>query len=464
MAARSILRIGISFRHERHLLRQIPACQIAFLCLIVGWIALMLWRRDRSEVQHLWLGIAFVFAFFDGIAGMMSVTMSSFPVIPFILFVATVGAIRQCAAMMFLGTCISRHPPLLIKILALVFMAAMLLQGLAFAIGNQPLDTLAGRSVDLRLPVSVMVGIVAIVRAASSGVPDAPVLAVGVTAYEFSLLWAFRLRQYFPSLPVNIPVGPFMARVPDLGTAVFAVCMFHVLMKRFLRLRAEREQLGREFEAARRVQNLLVPAVPPETPGFVIHADYTPAKEVGGDFYQILPAADGSVMVLVGDVSGKGLRAAMLVSHIVGGLRHEPSRQPAEVLDHLNTALMGQTEGGFVTCACALLDQGGCVTLANAGHIYPYRNGQELEVPSGLPLGLVQHPDYPETRIQIAPGDQLTFVSDGVVEARNAHGELFGFDRTRQFSTQSASAISKAAQTFGQDDDITVVTIAMQPA
>jgi hypothetical protein len=458
------LRTDLALRHERLLLRQFPAFEIGLLCLIVGCVALELYRRERSEVQNLWLGIAFVFAFFDGIGGVLSVTTSAFPVIPFLLVATAVNGIEQCAAILFLGTCLSRRPPLLVKILGIAFMAAIMLNGIGFALAQQPLATLGAFTINLWLPASVVLGLVAATRTALKREPEAPVLAVGVTAYEVSLTWAFRLRQIFPQLPATVPLGPFEARVPDLGTAVFAVCMFYVLVKRFLRLREEREQLGQEFEAARRVQTLLVPAHPPQTPGFVVNADYTPAKEVGGDFYQILPAGDGSVLVVVGDVSGKGLRAAMLVSHIIGGLRHEPSRRPSEVLAHLNTALMGQTDGGFVTCGCALLDKGGCVTLANAGHIYPYRNGEELEVPSGLPLGLIANPTYPETRIQIVPGDRLTFVSDGVIEARNSRGELFGFDRTRQLSMQPASAISKAAQNFGQDDDITVVTIAMQPA
>ena len=163
--------------------------------------------------------------------------------------------------------------------------------------------------------------------------------------------------------------------------------MFWVLVGRFLRLREERELLGEEFEAARRVQALLVPQLPNGTPGYVVDTAYSPSLDVGGDFYQVLPADDGSMLVLVGDVSGKGLKAAMMVAHIVGGLRHEQSRQPSEVLSHLNRALLGQTDGGFVTCGCALITQNGCVTLANAGHIYPYRNGEELELPSGLPLG-----------------------------------------------------------------------------
>jgi len=240
--------------------------------------------------------------------------------------------------------------------------------------------------------------------------------------------------------------------------------MFYMLVGRFLRLREEREMLGQEFEAARRIQALLIPHLPNGTPGYVVETAYSPSLDVGGDFYQVLPAPDGGMLVVVGDVSGKGLKAAMLVAHIVGGLRHELSRQPSEVLSHLNQALLGQTDGGFVTCGCALMSPNGCVTLANAGHIYPYRNGEELELPSGLPLGLLAESTYPETRVHFEPGDRLTFVSDGVVEARNAQGDLFGFERTRALSTKPAAEISAAAKAFGQNDDITVVTVSRQAA
>jgi serine phosphatase RsbU (regulator of sigma subunit) len=101
----------------------------------------------------------------------------------------------------------------------------------------------------------------------------------------------------------------------------------------------------------------------------------------------------------------------------------------------------------------------GAVTLANAGHLSPYRNGFEIEVDSGLPLGLAADVEYGETVIELEVGDRLTLLSDGVVEAMNAQHELFGFERTREISGQSASEIAGAAQAFGQEDDITVVTV-----
>lgn len=97
--------------------------------------------------------------------------------------------------------------------------------------------------------------------------------------------------------------------------------------------------------------------------------------------------------------------------------------------------------------------------VANAGNPAPYLNGEEMAVEPGLPLGMLAESHYGETRYQIDPGDRLAFVSDDVIEAINAEGELYGFDSTRAASTESAYQIAKAAELFGQEDDITVVTL-----
>ncbi len=218
------------------------------------------------------------------------------------------------------------------------------------------------------------------------------------------------------------------------------------------RRRNEEQRLRGELVAAQSVQSLLLSRPMPEG----VDAVYLPASEVGGDFYQVLERADGSRVVLVGDVSGKGLKAAMLVSVAVGILRNEKSSSPAAILGALNNGLAGHTGGGFVTCCCARFDADGTVTIANAGHPSPYCDGREVEVAAGLPLGVMGEVVYEESVVR---GERFTFVSDGVVEAENAQRELFGFDRTRAISTKSALEIAEAAKAWGQNDDITVVTV-----
>jgi sigma-B regulation protein RsbU (phosphoserine phosphatase) len=157
------------------------------------------------------------------------------------------------------------------------------------------------------------------------------------------------------------------------------------------------------------------------------------------------------------------MKAALLVSVIVGALQNRNSDAPAGLLGELNAVLLSRSEGGFTTCCCALFAQDGTLTLANAGHLAPYRNGQEVETRPGLPLGVTRDASWEETRIELQPSDRVVWISDGVLEARNGKRDLLGFERARELATRSASEIARAAQQFGQDDDITVVSITRQP-
>jgi len=221
-----------------------------------------------------------------------------------------------------------------------------------------------------------------------------------------------------------------------------------------------------ELEAAREVQQRLVPVSVPVIGGFQIGAAYIPATEVGGDFYQVLEQRDGSALILVGDVSGKGLKAAMNGVLAIGAARALASEQlsPGMLLTRLNAELAGSQDGGFITCLCAHIARDGTATFANAGHLSPYRNGVEVELESGLPLGISTGFVYPETMVKLGAGESLLLLSDGVVEARNAGGELFGFERTRDLSTESADRVAQAALAFGQEDDITVLRLTIVPA
>ena len=249
-------------------------------------------------------------------------------------------------------------------------------------------------------------------------------------------------------------------------TVLFFIAVGAVLVLRYASTAKQEQRLRTEMEAAGRVQAQLVPADLPQFAAFACDAAYRAAGEVGGDFYQVFPRPDGSALILVGDVSGKGLRAAMLGTLIVGaaGALAQENLAPAEMLNRLNRHLHGRSDGGFATCLCALLTADGMLSIANAGHLPPYRNGRELPCESGLPLGILPATEYTETCVQLDPDDALTFMSDGVVEARSAAGELFGFDRTRDISDQSAGQIADTAARFDQEDDITVLTVRLSPA
>ncbi len=242
----------------------------------------------------------------------------------------------------------------------------------------------------------------------------------------------------------------------NAGSLLFAGVMAMVLNLRSARVQSEQERLAQEMRAGAEMPELLLPAGNVHVPGFRIEAAYFPMSEVGGDFYWTRAEADGALLVVVGDVSGKGLKAAMLVAVAVGAAGSAKSASPAAVLSTINQALLGRTGGGFVTACCARFDPDGRVTIANAGHLAPYCDGQEAETEGGLPLGLATEVAYGEALIS---GERFTFVSDGVVEAENAQRELFGFERTREISTKSAREIAEAAKAWGQNDDITVVTV-----
>lgn len=252
---------------------------------------------------------------------------------------------------------------------------------------------------------------------------------------------------------------PFRLELKHVGELLGVMVMAAVLTRRVSHLARQKQALDTELDAARQVQELLLPKHDLATPGFVVESSYVPAQQVGGDFYQVLPGSNRSLLVVVGDVSGKGLKAAMTASAVVGALRNEDATDPAQVLSRLNDVVRRSNEGGFVTCLCALFEADGTLRFANAGHLWPYAKGTELAADSGLPLGLAADAEYETARYHVGLGETVTMMSDGVVEATNTNNELFGFERVAEISVLPAQRIAEAALTFGQADDITVVTV-----
>jgi serine phosphatase RsbU (regulator of sigma subunit) len=266
---------------------------------------------------------------------------------------------------------------------------------------------------------------------------------------------------------------PFGVLLPLDLIAVFLslICFSLVLFGQFRSSLQRQQVIAEDLKQAQEMQQLLIPDRLPRVPGWSIETEYHPAREVGGDFFQIIPhSADGSILIVAGDVAGKGLQAGMLVAMLVGAIRTESthSSDPIQILKALNGRLCGEhalcgAEHAQATCLALLIDEDGKATLANAGHLPPYLNGIEINIEGSLPLGMIAEVELATMNFRIEPGDRLAFVSDGVVEAQSARGELFGFDRTRALSTQSAEAIARAAKYFGQEDDITVLTVARAP-
>lgn len=274
--------------------------------------------------------------------------------------------------------------------------------------------------------------------------------------------WATWIRQFLS----HIFTWPFYVSAFQLVGDLEMLAVLVILVRRYARSRQDEERLESELEAARAVQKVLIPSEIPTIPGFSVQTAYQPASQVGGDFFQIIPLAEGGALIAIGDVSGKGMPAAMTVSLLVGTLRTlaHYTHSPEEILRAMNRRMFARSHGGFTTCLVLRIESGGDLTIANAGHIAPYLQGLEIEMENGLPLGLAESSTYPEMRARLAPQAQLTLLTDGVVEARNATGELLGFERTRQLSVKSAHDVAHAAQSFGQEDDITVLTLSMASA
>ena len=260
--------------------------------------------------------------------------------------------------------------------------------------------------------------------------------------------------------PLTLQAGPIPIRFAVIGDYTGILVIVLIVFFRFLRIQRDQERIASELAAARGVQELLIPQEKPATPGFDVDSIYNPASEVGGDFFHVQPINRDGILVVIGDVAGKGLRAAMNVSLLMGALRRSQERHPARLLEALNRVLAGTAS--LTTCQAVWFGANGEMTIANAGHLPPYLNSQEIALPGSLPLGVLAEVTCEEARFYLHPGDRILLLSDGVVEARRPNGELFGFDRVHRFSQQTAASLAEAAKAFGQQDDITVLTIRRQ--
>jgi hypothetical protein len=296
--------------------------------------------------------------------------------------------------------------------------------------------------------------------------PDALLIFVPLlaeSAYQYASIGLFFLHVLRLVKTANlsiVPIPGFEIAWSELTSFIAAVTLLVFIVLRTLRIARARAEAAAEIEAAKTVQQVLLARASQPTPGFIVESVYRPASQVGGDFFLVSPGPDGSLVAIVGDVSGKGLLAAMRVSMILGVLRREESREPAAILHGLNEALLTQGEMGFTTACCVRMERSGDYSIANAGHISPYIAGAEIATEPSLPLGLAGQQIYAVTRGALEEHNKIVLMSDGVVEARSQKGELYGFQRVALLTLKPAEEIAETAVRFGQEDDITVLTIA----
>jgi hypothetical protein len=294
--------------------------------------------------------------------------------------------------------------------------------------------------------------------------------AFAVEMYDVVQHTALEGRRFTHSTLASTMDNPLfsLGGVPFTPQAILStILLFAIAYAVYLEHRERKIALLQEFKSAQELQRVLIPQSLPSLVGYAVTSAYQPAHQVGGDFFQLIEpegkSESGSALLILGDVSGKGLKAAMTVSLIVGTVRTlaETTNDPAEILAGLNRRLHGRLENGFATCLVLRFDAEGSCVLANAGHLAPFLNQGDMSLPAALPLGLDSDATYEKISFPLAVGDRLTFYTDGLLEARNPAGEIFGFERLRALmATQpDARQAAEAAEAFGQDDDITVLTL-----
>ncbi|HMG86607.1 MAG TPA: PP2C family protein-serine/threonine phosphatase [Terracidiphilus sp.] len=270
-------------------------------------------------------------------------------------------------------------------------------------------------------------------------------------------------------LHIHMSWFPFGVKVAlaQMAYLLLVAALALLLLHRLLLSLHHQRLMALDVKQAQEVQQVILPEARTTLPGMVIESEYRPAREVGGDFFQILPhSTDGSLLIVAGDVTEKGLKAGMLVALLVGTIRTaaETNDEPQAMLGALNRRLMGRGDAQ-ATCLAMRIAADDAVTLANAGHVAPYLNGEPLPMEGALPLGMVEGAESSVMRFHLNQGDRLMLISDGIAEATDADGHLFGFERVREMlrSVEWAAEIANTAQTFGQEDDISVISVTRIP-
>ncbi len=293
-------------------------------------------------------------------------------------------------------------------------------------------------------------------KSRKEGIIAAPAVILAVIAIYYHELIPIHVQTTFTILGFSISLG-------SISTMLSLLIITVMLLRRFVIAQRAKEQWKLEIAQARHIQQVLIPNKLPELKGLSLESVYRPAREVGGDFFQIVPSdEDGTSLIAFGDVTGKGVQAGMLVALIIGAIRSsaEHDNDPRHMLEVLNEQLV---ERGSASATCMILRfaADGAVELANAGQLPPYLNGVEMQIEGALPLGIISGIDFPVTSFRLEPGDSLLMMSDGVAEAQNKAGEMFGFGRIEEMlrNPTTTEEIATAAQRFGQTDDILVLRV-----
>jgi hypothetical protein len=455
---------------------------INIIFAIIGFLALLTWARNRDNRLFLWFGLWSLARGTTFLTRLPSIShWVPYPVLHCALQIGY--SIVDCTLMLILLYLFQLQENSRLRrwtTIAIAFnLGASIFDGvLALFWANAGLAAMRADAVLAAVTVISRMFVFVLVYQGIRRKLDPEVKLVAVVCFFHYVSGVLRIETFQGIRFTHWKIGPWfdLTGIQFAGTRIntrevfdtmLLLALTHALVRYAVRNQEKQTEIENELKSAREVQRVMIPEAIPQVPGYAIQGAYHPAKEVGGDFFQII-SLDTSLdtaatLVIVGDVSGKGLKAAMNVALIIGTIRTlaEFETEPTRILAGLNRRLFGRMQDGFTTALLLKLDRFGHCTLANAGHLPPFLNGNELTVNHSLPLGIVAEVEFEDQELVLRNGDCLTLYTDGVPEARCKKGELYGFERTRALFSNSFSAesIAQAARDFGQEDDITVLTI-----
>ncbi len=436
-----------------------------FFCLL-GVVALSLMLFDRSDRVYLWIGAVLLSIATDRFLSVMGVwtqwigavllSVESNVILEVLIFAGWVMVWRVWFRL--------RHPAWIPWVLgalaALLMLSNSLGQNLFFTVVPPSVShVFEVSSLWIRVALAILMLFTVFQGIREQGLEGwvvlPAVLLACISEFAAELQFLHILQFWFP--------WGMQITLRELANLLLAAGLALLLLRRLVLSIRQQRQMALDVKQAQEVQQVILPEMRTEFPGLVVESEYRPAREVGGDFFQIIPnKSDGSLLIVAGDVTGKGLKAGMLVALLVGAIRStaESNADPEFVLRALNRRLMGRSDAQ-ATCLVLSIAENGEVTLANAGHIAPYLNGELISMEGALPLGLVENAEFSRMHFRLRGNDKLVVMSDGIAEATDGDGHLFGFERVEELlrTAGSASVVADSAQSFGQEDDISVITV-----
>ena len=456
----------------------------AAVCLIFAVLALSLMRLSRSELNRtdpVWAWLAALFLLYFLYLGVLNgikvyTQLLSAAVTDFLLYGVSVPLVRGLWVMAWrawfhlgdtqdhkptrqssLESRLSRAIPWLTALTTLVYGFADSAANNVFypwlsvtTAGNFVLPSIVARVVLFGLLLLVVV--LGIRRQGAEGWVVVPaVLLYGVAEFGFELTHLH--------IPAHFRLFGFLVAFHTIVHMLMLAALLVLMLRRLGQSLRRQREMAADLRQAQGVQQVILPEAVTRCASLVVESEYRPAREVGGDFYQVIPdEKDSSLLIVAGDVAGKGLQAGMLV----GAARSiaELNSDPLFVLQALNRRLLG-CGGAHATRLALRIEADGAATLANAGHLPPYLNGKPVQVKGSMPLGFFEGAEFSVLHFNLDPDDRLVLTSDGLAEAADAGGNLFGFEAVEKLAENRASAaeLASVAQEFGQQDDISVIAV-----